>query len=133
MKHLQPCQIPGCPNLVNTGYCKDHQQYSTLNKGRDRFKDLDRKKTSEEKKFYSKSAWTKCSRLYRREHPICERCEKKNIIVQAQLVHHKKKLRDILKDKGNPLSFKYLESLCNKCHLRELYSYKKSKNNKYLY
>lgn len=127
VRALQPCKIPGCPNLVTTGYCPEHEHFNTKPDNRDRFKKLDRRKTTEEKRFYSSAAWTRCSKLYRQQHPICEVCEKKNVIVKADLVHHKKKLTDILRDRENPLSFKNLQSLCNKCHLRELYSYRKNK------
>lgn len=125
MRHLQPCKQPGCPNLVIKGYCRDHDHFNTIVTDRKRFEKLDRRKTTEEKKFYSSAKWTKCSRLYRKYHPICEECEKNNLIVPAQLVHHKKRLPDIWKDRQNPLSFRFLQSLCNKCHLKELYSYRK--------
>jgi 5-methylcytosine-specific restriction protein A len=131
MKPLQPCKIPGCPNLVRSGYCDIHKEFDTVYiTNRNAFNKLDKKKTKESIAFYNSRAWKKVSINYRKLHPICEQCEKKNIIIKAQLVHHKKKLQDIWKDKQNPLSYKYLESLCNNCHLAELRTYRK---HKYLY
>lgn len=126
MKPLQPCKLPGCPNLVDSGYCDIHKafqpEYITNRKAFDK---LDEKKSIESINFYNSRAWKKTSKNFRKLHPYCEQCEKNNIIVRAQLVHHKKRLQEIWKDKDNPLSYKFLESLCNKCHLAELRMYKK--------
>jgi 5-methylcytosine-specific restriction protein A len=127
MRALQPCKLPGCPNLVVSGYCDEHKCYEPVYiTDKKAFEKLNEKKTEKSIAFYSSFAWQKVRKTYRSRHPICEHCEKKGIIVPAQLVHHKKKLQDIWKDKGNPLSFRYLESLCNKCHLAELRSYRKN-------
>lgn len=124
---LQPCKLPGCPELVEKGegYCKHHAVFNKVYVNRKAFDRLDRKKNPETIKFYTSRPWIRTSRLYRKMYPLCEECERNNIIMPAQLVHHKKKLQDIWKDKENPLSFKFLESLCNNCHLKELRAYKK--------
>lgn len=117
MKPLKPCNLPGCPNLVKSGYCKQHDEY---NNDPNRFDLLTEKKDEKTIKFYRSPAWTKASKAYRKLHPICQRCEKKGVIKPVQLVHHTTSLQELLLYKLNPLSYKYLQSLCISCHQKEL-------------
>lgn len=125
MRYLQPCALPGCPNLVEKGYCKVHQHFQIKPDNRKGFEKLDQNKDPATIKFYNSPAWIKVRRAYKKRHPLCEECLIKGISKPAQLVHHKKRLIDIWRDKENPLSFKNLQSLCKICHLKELRSYKK--------
>lgn len=130
---LKPCALPGCPELVEKGtaYCHIHAAYNRQPTNRKAFERLDEKKSPVTIRFYTSRPWIRTSRLYRKFHPICEECERNNLITPAQMVHHKKKLQDIWKDKENPYSFRFLESLCNNCHLKHLRAYKfpNKKNN----
>jgi 5-methylcytosine-specific restriction protein A len=123
-KALRPCGQPGCPNLIDIGvdgnrYCPQH---SYLNKSntRDRFAALDRKKSAEEVSFYRSAAWTRTSRLYRKEYPLCAECEARGVVKEADAVHHIISIKTILTNGGNPLSWKNLQSLCHNCHMKHL-------------
>lgn len=119
MKAKKPCLLPGCTNLVDSGYCQLHKRYAIKNK-KETFKQLDDKKDPETIKFYRSAKWTKTSRIYRNRHPLCERCIKNNIVQKAELVHHTVDLKELLKEKLNPLSYRYLEAICENHHLEEL-------------
>ena len=109
------CRKNGCYSLINSpGYCDIHQDESSP------FKSLDSKKTVETKKFYSSWKWTKTSRQHRIKYPLCEQCQTDGKTHAAEMVHHEPPLEVLLKKGLNPLSEKYLHSLCNSCHLGEL-------------
>ena len=123
MKALKPCLFPNCPELVSSGYCQLHKQRrieSNKRENRTRFNELDRKKDSRTIKFYNSAAWRKVSRLYRKKHPLCERCQERGKIVASDLVHHQPELLTLWNNKLNPLSWRYLQALCNDCHLEDL-------------
>ena len=119
--------MPGCPNLVEIGYCEVHAKKAPKADNRKNFKKLDCKKDAITIKFYSGAAWNKTRNAYRKEQPLCERCLRYGKTTPSQMVHHKVKLTELLRTNGNPYSFKNLEALCNNCHLQELRSYKKLK------
>lgn len=119
-RSLSPCKRPGCPNLVRgRGYCPEHQNDQKVIT-RDRFKRLDERKTNDQKRFYSSEAWTNASRRHRDIEPLCRRCKTEGQIVPADLVHHNPSLQDLLNRGLNPLDDRYLESLCLRCHQKEL-------------
>lgn len=120
MISLKPCALPGCPNLVERGYCKTHDEYNKPKRNNEAFKKLDSKKTKESIKFYVSPAWRKVSKHYRKLHPICERCERtRPLNPQASvLVHHIKPLEYVIRDKESPYNFRNLEALCLACHNR---------------
>lgn len=116
---LRPCRVPGCPNLVSSGYCPAHisnQQQET----KARFSILDRKKTPEQIQFYRSKLWTEVSRLHRTNEPLCRECKANGRIVTATLVHHEPDLQTLLERGLNPFNDKYLVSLCESCHQKEL-------------
>lgn len=132
-RSLRPCRQPGCPNLVEYGYCPEHQiEVKKISKEQSVLclRKLDKKKEQKEIDFYLSPPWRRTSRLYRLKHPLCERCESRGYYRKSELVHHKKELRDIWRDGGNPLKLEYLEGLCKLCHLEDLRKKKnKNKNN----
>lgn len=73
------------------------------------------------KKFYSSTAWKKCRKTYLYEHPYCERCLKKGLIVPAEHVHHKVYIDtpEKLNDPMLSLNPDNLEALCEPCHSKE--------------
>ena len=85
------CNSPGCNETVThqRRYCDRHKHES---KG---LRDL--KTADENKRFYKTSRWTKTSRRYRQQHPLCERCIKIGMVEKAVLVHHDPELTELLK------------------------------------
>ncbi|MBN1604735.1 MAG: hypothetical protein JW915_24210 [Chitinispirillaceae bacterium] len=115
------CKHPGCPKLVeNAGYCEKHM-VQHKNDSRQNFKALDTKKTPEQKKFYSSAAWTAASLYHRQIEPLCRRCKAQGKIEFRNLAVHHNPSYDFLVSNGlNPLSDKYLETICVKHHMEEL-------------
>jgi len=102
-KAKHPCGHPGCPNLTDKGYCKEHQkeynaEYNNFHRG---YKSSER---------YG-SAWRKIRARYVKEHPLCERCLKEGRLVPVQIVHH-----ILPKAEGGSDDFGNLMSLCQGCH-----------------
>jgi len=118
---LIPCRKGGCSNLVpyGTGYCPTHTHIAK-EIIRENFSVLDRKKTPEQKAFYSSKKWVETSLKHRQLEPLCRRCKAKGHIVAAQMVHHNPPVEVLLKENKSPFDHQYLESLCNDCHLGEL-------------
>ena len=107
------CRRAGCNVLLDApGYCEQHKV--------DPFKQLQAKKTDSQKQFYSSYKWTMKSRDHRSKFPLCEQCKKRGLTVPGQMVHHNSDLTELWAQNLDPLSDKYLETLCNLCHLDEL-------------
>ncbi|EHK9405032.1 HNH endonuclease [Enterococcus faecalis] len=77
--------------------------------------------------FYKSSAWRKCRAGYINSvGGLCERCIKKNKIVQGYMVHHKQHLNEkTIHDPTVSLSWDNLEYLCLDCHNKEHFSKEK--------
>ncbi|MDR2593010.1 MAG: hypothetical protein LBC59_09475 [Chitinispirillales bacterium] len=119
---LSPCRKQGCSNLVpqgGTGYCPTHAHVAKADV-REGFSALDRKKTPEQKAFYSSTRWTETSLKHRQLEPLCRRCKAKGRVVAAEMVHHNPPVDVLLREGKSPFDHQYLESLCNDCHLGEL-------------
>lgn len=104
-KPKRPCSYPGCPNLTDGRYCPEHQQKvnSDYEKyGRDR----------ENKKKYGR-CWKRIRDKYVLEHPFCELCFERGIIVETEEVHHKRPLSE-----GGTHDRSNLIALCKSCHSR---------------
>lgn len=77
----KPCGYPGCPNLTDGRYCKEHEKQaaSSYEKyGRD----------PAVCRRYGR-AWKRIRDKYVSQHPFCELCFEKGILVPVQEVHHK--------------------------------------------
>ena len=98
---LRPCNHPGCPELVTSGYCERHQKAS---KARRAGKATD--------PFYHTGRWRKVRDRYLRRQPLCEMCLARGVSKAADLVDH---ITEI-KDGGARLDFANLQSLCWACH-----------------
>lgn len=73
------------------------------------------------KNFYASTAWKRVRSAYLSEHPYCERCLERGLIVPAEHVHHKAYI-DTPEKVNNPmlaLNYDNLESLCEPCHSKE--------------
>lgn len=69
----RPCSYPGCPVLVEHGYCDRHK------KGR--------RGTSASRGYGYR--WRKYTKRYLAENPLCVECEKEGIVAEATDVDHK--------------------------------------------
>ena len=85
-KPKKPCAYPGCPNLTDGRYCPEHQQKVNSN-----YEKYGRDKAT--KKRYGR-AWKRIRDKYAAEHPFCELCFERGIIVETQEIHHKKPLSE---------------------------------------
>ena len=101
----KPCSYPGCPNLTDGRYCKEHERKA--NREYDRY---GRDKAI--KKKYGR-AWKRIRDKYVAEHPFCEICFKKGILVPVDEVHHKLPLSE-----GGTHERKNLIGLCKSCHAK---------------
>lgn len=104
-KPKKPCAYPGCPNLTEGRYCPEHQmkvnsEYEKY--GRD----------PRTKKRYGR-AWKRIRDKYVMEHPFCELCFQRGVIVPVEEVHHKKPLSE-----GGTHDRSNLIALCKSCHSR---------------
>ena len=86
MKPKRPCSYPGCPNLTDGRYCPEHQQKVNSN-----YEKYGRDKAT--KKRYGR-AWKRIRDKYASEHPFCELCFERGIIVETEEIHHKKPLSE---------------------------------------
>ena len=104
-KPKRPCSWPGCPKLTDGRYCEEHasaagRQYEKYGRN------------PETRKRYGR-AWKRIRDRYASQHPFCELCFEKGILVPVEEVHHKIPLSEGgTHDKDN------LISLCKPCHSR---------------
>lgn len=104
-KPKHPCRYPGCAALTDNRYCPEHekitsQQYEKY--GRD----------PKTRSRYGR-AWHRIRQSYVKQHPFCEVCMEKGILVPVDQVHHKKPLAE-----GGSHERSNLISLCASCHAR---------------
>ena len=71
----------------------------------------DRESTS----FYRTQRWLKVRLIKLRANPLCELCEAQGRTVLAEIVHHKREVRD---DVHARLDLDNLQSQCSSCHSR---------------
>ena len=117
---LSQCNHAGCTALVQGhGYCPVHQRQSEQDR-RQAFDKLEDMVSPEQRRFYQSQAWTQASRLHRSREPLCRRCKAIGKIIAAQCVHHNPCYTTLHAQGLSALDDRYLESLCNRCHLAEL-------------
>ena len=104
-KPKKPCAYPGCPNLTEKKYCKEHERLE--NKRYDQYQ-----RDPAHKKRYGRT-WQKIRARYVKQHPFCEMCLKEGKIVPVEQVHHKIPLAE-----GGTHDMDNLISLCQSCHSR---------------
>lgn len=112
-KPLKPCGELSCNNLTRETYCKTHQE--NVQKNAQKYDQVNRNPKT--KAFYKSSYWIRLRTLaYQRDHGLCQRCLKSDVVKQADVVHH---IVPILADWSLRLSLDNLESLCHACHNAE--------------
>lgn len=104
-KPKQPCAYPGCPNLSDQRYCEQHRKQAASD-----YEKYGRDKAVRRK--YGR-AWKRIRDKYVSEHPFCELCFEKGILVPVDEVHHKLPLAE-----GGTHDRNNLISLCKSCHAK---------------
>ena len=102
-KPKRPCSYPGCPNLTDGEYCETHRK--PMRQQYDRFE-----RAPDVNKKYGR-AWKRIRDKYVQQHPFCELCYKKGLLVETEQVHHIKPLSE-----GGDHSRENLIALCRSCH-----------------
>jgi 5-methylcytosine-specific restriction protein A len=102
-KALKPCGYPGCPELVESGYCKRHAHARNGAFVRE----------PNRQRLYDRR-WQKIRERQFAQHPWCEMCLKDGRHIPATDVHH------VIRH-GGDINLFYtspLMSLCHECHSR---------------
>lgn len=102
-KPKSPCRFSDCPAISENLYCDKHNKI--INKYYNKYK-----RAPDTYKHYS-NRWRKIRQLYIKEHPVCELCEKNNILKPVEEVHH-----IVALSKGGTHKEENLMSLCKSCH-----------------
>ena len=105
-KPKKPCAYPGCHNLTDGRYCPEHQ--SKINSDYEKYG-----RDKNVKRKYGR-AWKRIRDKYAAEHPFCERCFERGILVETEEIHHKLPLSE-----GGTHDRSNLIALCKSCHSRE--------------
>jgi 5-methylcytosine-specific restriction protein A len=106
MRPKRPCAYPGCPELVDYGYCEHHRQQSV--------REYDRNRDDKITKFYKSEAWRRTRlQALTRDHGLCQHCLKEQRVTLAVTVHH---VVEIRRDWSKRLTLSNLLSLCLACH-----------------
>lgn len=102
-KPKRPCSYPGCPKLTHGRFCEEHEKLEAK-----RYEENDRDPAV--KRRYGR-AWKRIRDSYVKEHPFCEECFKRGVLVPVDEVHHIKPLAE-----GGTHDRENLISLCSSCH-----------------
>ncbi len=111
LRPKKPCNKPGCRQLVNGPYCKEHTE--TIK--RKNWQRIDRNRESSTKRGYGYK-WKKARDAFLTDNPLCVQCLKEGLTVAANVVDH------IIPHKGDMELFwdsSNLQALCSTCHNRK--------------
>lgn len=102
----RPCSYPSCGRLVRDGTsrCDEH-------KGAER-RESDARRGSASARGYG-AAWQRARLGFLRSHPLCVRCERLDLVVEATVVDHIKPHRN---DKALFWDHDNWQPLCKPCH-----------------
>jgi 5-methylcytosine-specific restriction protein A len=110
----KPCMRPGCPNIVERGYCDVHrpakEQQACLVGGK-RIK-YDRFRGSAASRGYDRN-WQAVRREFLQENPLCEDCAEHSRFAPATEAHHVMKVAEYPELR---LRKDNLRALCRECH-----------------
>lgn len=106
-KPLRPCKYPGCPELTEGYYCKEHQREMNREYNRS---------NRPYKKLYNSSRWKELRQYRLNTQPLCVECLKNDRITPATVVDHIKPHKG---DEELFYDFNNLQSLCKSCHDRK--------------
>lgn len=80
-KPKRPCSYPSCPELTDGRFCEKHEKEENK-----RYEKYDRDPAV--RRRYGR-AWKRIRDKFVSEHPFCEVCYSKGILVETEEVHHK--------------------------------------------
>lgn len=101
----KPCLVPGCPQLVERGYCAAHARLLGPTEPRQ----------SAARRGYGRR-WRAASKAFLLEHPLCAECARRGETTLAAVVDH------VLPHRGDPELFwdrANWQPLCKACHDRK--------------
>ena len=104
-KPKRPCSHPGCPKLTDGRFCEEHEKQENR-----RYEKYDRDPAV--RRRYGR-VWKRIRDNYVKNHPFCEKCFEKGVLVEVEEVHHIKPLSE-----GGTHEKSNLISLCKSCHAR---------------
>lgn len=81
-----PCHQPACLNLTSTKYCLSHSHIALkeIHVQRQR---ADNNRDSNVRELYD-GRWTRYSKQYRIQHPLCAICEREGRLTATQVTDH---------------------------------------------
>jgi 5-methylcytosine-specific restriction protein A len=101
----KPCGVRGCPELVDSGYCKIHRvaahEADRLHRG------------SSSSRGYDHDWQRVRLQALKRDRHLCTDCADNGRVTPAKDVHH---LANIAEHPGLRLAIQNLKSLCRECH-----------------
>ena len=106
---MRPCKHYGCRELVQSGYCKEHEN----NNKTKRNKDIDSKRLNANQRGYT-YRWQKERLIFLQKNPLCVHCLEAGRLTPANIVDHivpHKCDTNLFWDKKNNW-----QALCKKCH-----------------
>lgn len=101
----KPCPVPGCPRLVERGYCPVHEKLLGA----------DARRESAARRGYGRR-WREASQAFLLERPLCAECARRGVTTLAAVVDHIRPHRgdqDLFWDREN------WQPLCKPCHDRK--------------
>ena len=104
---LKPCAQPGCPALVESGRCPDHDRKRQYNR--------DHPRGSSTAQGYGQR-WRRARARFLGAHPLCAQCQREGRVTAATVVDHKVPHRAdaaLFWDESN------WQPLCGRCHDRK--------------
>lgn len=108
----KPCAAPGCRRLTLARYCSDHERKRENSQRNNRIR-YDQERGTATSRGYN-FRWSKYSKQYRVEHPLCVMCKAKGILTLAECVDHIEPVNGAddpkFWDESNH------QSLCHSCH-----------------
>lgn len=113
-KPKRPCAKPGCPKLVEAGYCAKHKQDDKKQRAEAARHYDTYLRDQKSKLFYKSRAWKVArKRALAKANYLCQNCLKEYRITLADTVHHRVA---ISVDWSKRLQASNLVSLCASCH-----------------
>ena len=91
-KPKHPCAYPGCGRLTEKRYCEEHEKLAAR-----QYERYGRDPATRNR--YGR-AWKRIRDSYAKEHPFCEECFKKGLLVPMEQVHHIKPLAEAVTIQG---------------------------------
>lgn len=110
MKILRPCCVPGCPELVESGRCENHQRKKANPSG---------KKSDQVLKWLNSARYRNARKIFLRGR-FCADCHKKGFLEPSTVLEHKIPHcgdESLFWDSDN------WQGLCESCHNRKTAKY----------